>query len=117
MPQCKFHCQFFVVATTYTISFFVCFRDTNALAVSVAPLQGDGATMMAMREFSSPLTPLSLLSDDVILLGGSESLEDIGSAPSDGFSGCLDRVVVNNAQLSLLLPNLMNRDLATCTPR
>ena len=57
--------------------------------------------MMAMREFSSPLTPLSLLSDDVILLGGSESLEDIGSAPSDGFSGCLDRVVVNNAHVAL----------------
>jgi hypothetical protein len=72
---------------------------------------------MAIGEVSSSLTPLSLLSEDVVLLGGAQSLIDIGSIPSNGFSGCLDRVVVNGVQLSLLLPNEMDRDLATCSPR
>ena len=72
---------------------------------------------MALRETSSPLSPLSFSSEDVILLGGAQSLADIGSTPSDGFSGCLDRVVVNSVQVSLLLPNEMNRNLATCSPR
>lgn len=73
--------------------------------------------MMAIRELLSSLTPLSFSSEDVILLGGAQSLADVGSIPSDGFSGCLDRVVVNSAQLSLLLPNEMDRDLVTCLPR
>ena len=73
--------------------------------------------MMTIREVPSSLTPLSLSSEDVILLGGAQSLAGIGSFPSDGFSGCLDRVVVNSVQLSLLLPNEMDRDLATCLPR
>lgn len=72
---------------------------------------------MAIREFSSPQNPISLSSEDTVLLGGAESLEAIGSIPSDGFSGCLDRVTINNAQLSLLLPIEMSRDLATCVPR
>lgn len=73
--------------------------------------------MMAINEVPSSFTPLSLSSEDIILLGGAQSLADIGSIPSDGFSGCLDRVVVNSVQLSLLLPNEMDRDLATCSPR
>ncbi len=72
---------------------------------------------MAISEASLSLTPLSLSSEDIILLGGAQSLIDVGSIPSDGFSGCLDRVVVNGVQLSLLLPNEMDRDLATCSPR
>ena len=73
--------------------------------------------MTAISEVQSSLTPLSLSSDDVVLLGGAQSLADIGSIPSDGFSGCLDRVVVNGVQLSLLLSDEMDRDLTTCSPR
>lgn len=71
--------------------------------------------MMALSEV--PLISPSLSSESVIILGGAQSLADIGSVPSDGFSGCLDRVVVNGVQLSLLLPNELDRDLATCSPR
>ena len=94
-----------------------CFRDMNAMAVSVAPLQGDGTTAMAITEFQSPLSSIPLLSEGVILLGGAESSEEVGSILGDGFSGCLDRVVVNNAQLPLLHPNEMDHDLVTCMPR
>ena len=72
---------------------------------------------MEITNFSPYLTPLSLSSEDVILLGGVETFEDIGLTPSEGYTGCLDRVVINNAQLSLLLPNEMDQDLLTCTPR
>ena len=99
------------------ILFFFSSRDTNILAVSVAPLQSDGPNMIAISGGPSSLIPLSFSSEDVILLGGAQSLADTGSIPSDGFSGCLDRVLVNSVQLSLLLPNEMDRDLATCSPR
>lgn len=92
-------------------------RDTNALALSVAPLQSVGDTMTELRKFTSLLTPLSFSPYDIVFLGGAVSLEELGSTSGDGFSGCLDRVMVNNAKLSLLLPSEMNSDLATCTPR
>ena len=94
-----------------------CFRDVNALAISVAPLQGDGTTAMEITEFQSPLTSIPLPSEGVILLGGAKSSEEVGSTLGDGFSGCLDRVVVNNAQLPLLHPNEMDHDLVTCMLR
>lgn len=100
---------------TYVYHFI--YRDTNALAVSVAPLQAHGNTTVAIAEFQSPLTSISLLSEGVVLLGGAESSEEVGSTLGDGFSGCLDRVLVNNAQLPLLLPNEMDHNLATCMAR
>ena len=36
---------------------------------------------------------------------------------SDGYEGCLDRVVVNNARLSLSLPDERNETLTFCRPR
>lgn len=87
------------------------------MAISVAPLQGDGTTAMAITKFQSPLTLIPLPPEGVVLLGGAESSEEVGSTLEDGFSGCLDRVVVNNAQLPLLHPNEMDHNLVTCMPR
>lgn len=87
------------------------------LALSVAPLQGNGPSMTTL-EMSTQLTPSSFVSESVVFLGGGQSLSDTGSIPvSDGFTGCLDHVVVNGAQLSLLLPNEMDDSLLTCSPR
>ena len=91
-----------------------CSRDIYTLAVSIAPLQGEGIALREMKEFSTPSTPLPLSTDDVIHLGGAQSLGQIGL---DSFVGCLDRVIVNNAQISLLLPDEVNHSLSTCSPR
>ncbi len=54
---------------------------------------------------------------DIIVLGG--GVEDMGLVVpnKDGYLGCIDRVVVNNEQLSLLLPNERSPIVTVCGPR
>ncbi len=58
-----------------------------------------------------------LPSADVIVLGG--GVEDMGLVVpnNDGYLGCIDRVVVNNEQLALLLPNERSPIVTVCGPR
>ena len=95
-----------------TLTFFS--RDADTLAISIAPFQSDEVTVVTKREFSVAMTPPSLSLDDDVLLGAAEQTE---FTFSDGFAGCLDRVIINNAQIPLLLPNEINRFLITCSPR
>lgn len=63
------------------------------------------------------LTTPSFSSSSLINIGGTDVQDQMLRPDSDGFVGCIDRVVVNNVQLSLLLPKERTSDVATCEPR
>ena len=107
----KFLCLRFHVACC------IC-RDSNRAYLSVAPLQGGVSTYSAVT-MTTQLTSPPITSNDVIMLGGGAA--DVGPVTpnTDGFIGCIDRVVVNNEQLSLLAPstNQSTTPPDVCGPR
>ena len=84
-------------------------RENDNSQLSVSPLQGGVAYPTSLS--SSP-SPLSLPTNGTLYLGGSPALV------ARGYSGCLDRVVVNNNLIPLLLPDVIEGNpLQLCGPR
>ncbi len=89
-------------------------RDVDTAYLSVAPLQGGVPTYtVSMTALSAPMPTVS----EVVVLGG--GVEDVGPMVpnTNGYVGSIDRVVVNNEQLSLLLPNERSPVVTTSGPR
>jgi len=96
------------------ISYFLFCREMDSAYLSVAPLQGGSPTY----SFSSPTRPAAVSTDDVIVLGGGENnVNGLVLPNTDGYIGCIDRVIINSDQLPLLLPIDRNTDIAICGPR
>ena len=90
-------------------------RDSSTASLSVASLRGNGSTYST----TSSAAPLSQVT--TVRLGGTVLQEEErsgGVVPViGGFVGCLDRVIFNNMQLSLFLPNDVGNSIETCGPR
>ena len=93
--------------------FFLTFREESGSQLTVSPLQGGVVYPTSLSSSSSsPPPPLSLPPNGSLYLGGSPSLV------VDGYSGCLDRVVINNNLIPLLLPDVIEgQPLQLCGPR
>ncbi len=93
-----------MVEKSLQLYFNLC-RDVDTAYLSVAPLQGGFPTYTASMQTSSVAIPVVA---EMVILGG--GVENVGlMVPNtDGYVGSIDRVVVNNEQLSLLLPNERN---------
>ena len=86
-------------------------REDSSSQLSVSPLQGGVAYPTSLISPSSPLPP-SLSPNGTLYLGGSPA------HVARGYSGCLDRVVVNNNLIPLLLPDVIEgQPLQLCGPR
>ena len=80
---------------------FLCFRDLNGAVLSLASWPVNGSTITVSATISRP--SLFFLVNDSITIGGD-------------YTGCLDRLAVNQQRMFLLTP-LENSDIYTCGPR
>ena len=85
-------------------------REGRESQLSVAQLQGGVTHTVSLSYPSPPLNPLP--PNGTLYLGGSPALV------AAGYSGCLDRVVVNNDRVPLLQPDESEGELLQlCGPR
>jgi hypothetical protein len=86
-------------------------KEGGGIQLSVSPLQGGVAYPTSLFSTSSPPPP-SLPPNGTLYLGGSPALV------AGGYSGCLDRVVVNDNLIPLPLPDINDgQPLQFCGPR
>ncbi len=80
----------------------------------MAPLQGGVPTYSVSTVTTSLTMPTAA---NIIVLGGGVEDMKLVVPNNDGYLGCIDRVVVNNERLALLLPNERSPIVTVCGPR
>ena len=102
VPTLCYQVGFILVCCEVNSDITLCFRDDHEAALSLGLLPHNGSTITVNTQLSD--SSQQLFRSGNVTIGGS-------------YEGCLDQLIINQHQVSLLSPLDVSTEFATCDPR